>query len=290
MSGPTTIENTQFLWCGPSQCEDRDLLASAVTRRFNSGFKVSGNNQFTVADHLGSLTEVTQQNASVISRYVYDPFGRADTTTGDPAVASFTGHALEPQLGVYQTRTRAYDAGLGRWLSRDPLGLDASPNEYGYVSGNPIALFDPLGLVQVRWALNTRFSDPDMACRTATGGACSRGVTAVVLGYCTETPCGGFQLKTILSVSADIFVSPGKFPYKGRKPRDRKVHDAESAFYHEFAVHLFPAVAAGAQVLSMFEQNLYASEGACLSALGTARILAISEFRRALDRSRIFDQ
>jgi RHS repeat-associated protein len=284
----TVVEQRQLLWCGAAICEERDLIGSTVTRRFKSGTSASGTNRLHVTDHLGSLSDVTDGNAALVSRYAYDPFGRPSAPVGDVASAAFTGHALEPQLNVYITRTRAYDPSLGRWLSRDPLGLDASPNDYGYVSGNPTGFVDPLGLVEVRWQVKTRFGDPDISCGPS-GGACSKAGIAVT-GYCKETSCGQYQLSTILTVAADIVVFPGKFPYKGKKPKDPKVHDAESAFYHEFDVHLFPAASAAAQVLSMFEQNLYPTKVACDAALGTARTLAAREFRRALDRTMKSDQ
>ena len=51
--------------------------------------------------------------------------------------------------GDGQSTGRAYDAGTGRWLSRDPLtGAEISqmPNLYGYVGENPIVHTDRFGL------------------------------------------------------------------------------------------------------------------------------------------------
>ena len=48
--------------------------------------------------------------------------------------------------GLYLTHYRAYDPHLGRWLSRDPLGLAGGMNLYAYVEGNPISYTDPTGL------------------------------------------------------------------------------------------------------------------------------------------------
>ena len=43
-------------------------------------------------------------------------------------------------------------SGRARWLSRDPIGEEGGINLYGYVSNNPINLWDPLGLDV--WSIN----------------------------------------------------------------------------------------------------------------------------------------
>lgn len=60
----------------------------------------------------------------------------------------FTGHFFHRATGLYLAPYRAYDPQLGRWLSREPLGLDG-PNLYHYAFGNTIGLIDPNGLAAV---------------------------------------------------------------------------------------------------------------------------------------------
>ena len=50
------------------------------------------------------------------------------------------------ESGLYHYRARAYDASVGRFLQRDPLGYDDGPNPYQYVSSTPAGMVDPDGL------------------------------------------------------------------------------------------------------------------------------------------------
>ena len=50
------------------------------------------------------------------------------------------------QSGLYYYRARYYDPVLKRFISEDPIGMEAGPNLYLYVQGNPVLLADPFGL------------------------------------------------------------------------------------------------------------------------------------------------
>ena len=103
-------------------------------------------------DHLGSIREVTDNSGVVRARYDYDPYGRRTLVSGtDLADFGFTGHYYHQASGLHLALYRAYDANLGRWLSREPLGeiQGDGPNLYVYALSNPINWLDPNGLATV---------------------------------------------------------------------------------------------------------------------------------------------
>ena len=79
--------------------------------------------------------------------YAFDPWGRRTVVAGTEMTdRGFTGHRQGPMAASWTALYRAYDAELGRWFSRDPLGPVDGPNDYSYVRNNPINLRDELGL------------------------------------------------------------------------------------------------------------------------------------------------
>ena len=138
----------QWVWCdGPQPCEERDA-SNAVTRRFYAaGEQIGSSAYFFTTDHLGSVREMIDSTGSIRARYDYDPYGRVTKLSGDlEADFGFTGFYRHQASGLALTLYRAYDANLGRWLSRDPVAENGGINRYEYVANDPVGLIDPLGL------------------------------------------------------------------------------------------------------------------------------------------------
>ena len=50
--------------------------------------------------------------------------------------------------GFTQFVHRWYDSSLGKWISRDPIGVEGGVNVYNYTENNPVNNIDPIGLCE----------------------------------------------------------------------------------------------------------------------------------------------
>jgi len=100
-------------------------------------------------DQVGSLRAITDNSHNIVKEITYDTFGNVLTDSNEAFKIPF-GFAG----GLYGTDTkltrfgyRDYDAYTGKWTAKDPIGFDGGDsNLYGYVLGDPVGFFDPLGL------------------------------------------------------------------------------------------------------------------------------------------------
>ena len=58
----------------------------------------------------------------------------------------FPGQYYDRETGTHYNYFRDYSPQTGRYIQRDPIGLNAGVNVYGYVNGNPLIHSDFLGL------------------------------------------------------------------------------------------------------------------------------------------------
>jgi RHS repeat-associated protein len=120
-----------------------------------------GTTLWAVADHLGSVRDLVDNNGITRQHVVYDSFGRrlseVDRDASGTVIAStsaaavdtifgYTGREWDKDTSLQYNRARWYDPATGRWLSEDPLGLGPDRNPYRYVRNQPTTLTDPSGL------------------------------------------------------------------------------------------------------------------------------------------------
>ena len=98
-------------------------------------------------NHLGSITEATNNSGSVLGEIAYDPWGVSKQLQGS-YVPDFVyaGYYLHARSGLNLTLHRAYSSSLGRFINRDPIEEKAGLNLFAYVDNEPINLSDSSGL------------------------------------------------------------------------------------------------------------------------------------------------
>lgn len=119
-----------------------------------------------------SVFALTNATGVIVEAYQYDPFGHAITWTpgpdglvtfgGDDVVLEsmtlvlspylYTGREFDADSGLMHYRTRYLDVELGRFISRDTIGVwgDAASlgNGYAYAGNSPFMFTDPMGTCQ----------------------------------------------------------------------------------------------------------------------------------------------
>jgi RHS repeat-associated protein len=134
--------------------------SGTTTARYTSGLGIdewismtrSGSSYAYHRDGLGSIIGLSNASQSVVATYQYDPFGAIRSQTGSVTNPyRFTGREYDSESGLYSYRTRYYDTGTGRFVTKDLwrgfIGVPHSLNKYAYVLNNPVRFVDPLGMV-----------------------------------------------------------------------------------------------------------------------------------------------
>jgi RHS repeat-associated protein len=106
-----------------------------------------------ITDHLGSVlnTEASDNRKmfgafgdSFDSKNYHENFEIKKNST--PVIYGFAGRQLDQESGLYYNRARMYNADMGKFASKDPMGLKAGDvNLYRYVGNNPQKFVDPSG-------------------------------------------------------------------------------------------------------------------------------------------------
>ena len=129
-------------------------LPGGATAVYNS----SGLAYYRHSDHLGSSRLASTPSRCVYYSGAYAPFGESyaeyvNTACGGQTDRSFTGQNEDTVPGMADFLNREYSsAQQGRWLSPDPMGMDAADlsdpqswNQYAYVNNVPLTTIDPSG-------------------------------------------------------------------------------------------------------------------------------------------------
>ena len=164
---------TEYFYDGPHVIEERDGMGTSL-RQFVYGGGIdkplryddlaNSRSYHYHRNALGSTFALSDiATGDVVERMLYDAYGNVQVTQigGAPATGNpflFTGRRLDPATGLCYYRARYLDTVMGRFLSRDPLGIWGDPanigNSYAYCSNNPINGTDPSGMLEIKQTAN----------------------------------------------------------------------------------------------------------------------------------------
>ena len=110
---------------------------------------------FYHCDHLGTPQEMTDHTGAIIWKAEYKAWGECKAEKAksnffeDSEIISnnirFQGQYFDQETGLHYNRYRYYSPYVGRFISKDPIGLLGGDNVYAYAP-NPVNWIDPLGL------------------------------------------------------------------------------------------------------------------------------------------------
>ena len=157
---------TSYLYDGWRVIEERDG-ADQVQATYAYGNYIDerlsmergGNEYWYHPDDLHSVRALSDSGGVVVERYEYDDFGQVTIRDGSgkritgSALANpylFTGRRLDLETGWYEYRTRYMDPSVGKFTTRDPIGIWGDSANLGnsliLLGCRPMSLLDPFGL------------------------------------------------------------------------------------------------------------------------------------------------
>jgi RHS repeat-associated protein len=111
---------------------------------------------YLTTDAMGSVTAILDEDGNVLERRSYDAFGEMTCMTPDGTPVAegptgvdvgFQGQIRDNVIDLCQMGFRWYNPALGRWMSRDPIGLLGGVNLCSFVINNPMKWDDSMGLL-----------------------------------------------------------------------------------------------------------------------------------------------
>ncbi len=152
------VDVRRYLWDNNNVLRETDDLGAVETQSTYApqpyGDLISqhqdGDSTFHQYDALGSTTGLTDESGVLTDTSRYEAFGKPVAETGSLETpyrwVGQQGYRLDDTTGDYNLRARDYDPQAARFLSPDPLGLDAGDsNFYRYVANSPVNNGDPSG-------------------------------------------------------------------------------------------------------------------------------------------------
>jgi RHS repeat-associated protein len=156
-TGPSGM--ARYLWDGDDLFAEVDATGNRVAEyTYYPGIdqphsmRRSGGGQlyYYATERPGHVVALLDASGSVVDHYEYSPFGELTVGYGTvPNTLRYGAREHDVETGLYYNRARYYDPALRRFVSEDPLGLQAGINQYAYAGNAPLDARDPTGLCKV---------------------------------------------------------------------------------------------------------------------------------------------
>ena len=149
---PAVESDTFFIWDNHTLLHEVSSEATATwywqPSTFTPVVKEATGRRWTIAsDTLGTPTEMYDELGRLCLAHAVGCLRSRRDRRGPSALplALWPGQYEDEETGLLYNRFRYYDAYAGRYISQDPLRLNAGLSLYGYPE-NPLSVADPLGL------------------------------------------------------------------------------------------------------------------------------------------------
>ena len=92
-----------------------------------------------------NVTEVYKNNGTIATAYTYAPFGQVVASGSTTQPLQWSSEYYDTELGLVYYNYRHYNPKDGRWINRDPIGIEGGYNLYAYVGNSTEWLWDVFG-------------------------------------------------------------------------------------------------------------------------------------------------
>ena len=142
--------------------QERDETNAIITWGLNKGGGIGGllslndgtDDYRYLYDGKGNVVAVINSSQTIVASYRYDEFGNQIKITGTlDQPYQFSTKRFDGATGLSYYGYRFYNAEIGKWMTRDPLGEAGGINLYGFVGNNGVNGFDAWGDVWWVWAI-----------------------------------------------------------------------------------------------------------------------------------------
>ena len=128
----------------------RRRTSARSLRRVDSPYRTGGETYYPLTDVQGTIWGYVDADNSIVAQFEYDAWGNTlSATSSVPALARnryrFQCREWSAATGLVNFRARWYDPVTGRWLSKDPIGLNGGLNLYAFCGNDPANSLDPFG-------------------------------------------------------------------------------------------------------------------------------------------------